>query len=316
MVAEVSGVAVVGSISVDLTAYASPLPRPGETVIAEGFAMATGGKGANQAIAAARAGAQTYLVGAVGDDVFGRLALDELAAAGVHTEDVEKLSEAGTGVAHIRVDATSGQNDIAISPRANAALTPARAEAALRRLADRAAVVLVQLETPLETVRRVAEVCDELGLRLVLDPAPAQPLPPDIWPLVSVVTPNETEAVELTGLEVSPESTAEAVERAGAWFVARGVGTAVVTCGERGAVVVNASGATGHPTRPVRAVDTTAAGDAFTGVLGAELALGHSWPAAVDRALAAGALAVTVPGAAPSLPTREQVDALLGSAGP
>ncbi|MFP5283217.1 MAG: ribokinase [Actinomycetes bacterium] len=301
------GVVVVGSVSVDLTAYATPLPRPGETVIAEGFAIAAGGKGANQAVAAARAGAPVYLVGAVGDDVFGRLAREELAAAGVHTDTLQVVDQP-TGVAHIRVDVATGQNDIAIAPQANAALTPDRAEAALRRLADRVSVLLVQLETPLDTVVRVAQVSAALGIRTVLDPAPATALPTELWPSVSVVTPNETEAERLTGIAVVDETTA--IE-AGRWFRARGVGTAVVTRGAAGAVVV-ADEVTRHPSPRVTAVDTTAAGDAFTGTLGAALALGQPWSDAVDRALAAGALAVTVRGATPSLPTREQVDALLG----
>lgn len=308
MAARAAGVAVVGSISVDLTAYASPLPRPGETVIADGFAMATGGKGANQAVAAARAGAETSLVGAVGDDVFGRLALAELAAAGVRTDAVE-VTDVPTGVAHIRVDGASGQNDIAISPQANHALTPDRAEQALRRLADRTAVVLVQLEVPLAVVGRVAEVSAELGLRLVLDPAPAAPLPPEIWPRVSVVTPNEIEAERLSGRPVRDDDAVAAAT----WFVEQGAGAAVVTLGDRGAVVVDGTGVTRHPTRPVEAVDTTAAGDAFTGMLCAALALGHPWAEAVERALAAGALAVTVRGATPSLATRAQVDAFLAA---
>jgi ribokinase len=303
------GVVVVGSISTDLTAYASPLPRPGETVVADHFAMALGGKGANQAIAAARAGVPTYLVGAVGDDVFGTLVLEELAAAGVDTDAVQVV-ESGTGVAHIRVDGATGQNDIAISPRANGSVTPDLAERELRRLADRVSVVLIQLEIPLATVSRTAAVAAELGLTVVLDPAPAQDLPETLWTCVDVVTPNETEAARLTGRAVQGPASAAG---AGRWFVDRGAATAVVTLAERGAVVVTRAGVTQHASVPVTAVDTTAAGDAFTGALGAGLALGHPWAVAVERALAAGAFAVTVAGASPSLPTRAQVDELLAS---
>jgi ribokinase len=303
----VPGVAVVGSINADLTAYASPLPRPGQTVLGGRFSMVLGGKGANQAVAAARSGVRVHLVGAVGDDVFGRMALADLAAAGVETSAVAVL-EAPTGIAHIRVDIATGQNDIVIVPQANLALTPERAEARLRALANQVSVVLVQLEIPLETVVRVAEVCVELGLTLVLDPAPARQLPVELWPLVAVVTPNETEAELVTGLPVEDAPGAAAAAR---WLVDRGAGTAVVTLGASGAVTVRDGVTTRVAPFVVKAVDTTAAGDAFNGVLGASLALGISWKDALRRALAAGALAATVPGASPSLPTSRQVDDFL-----
>ena len=301
-----AGVAVVGSISVDLTAYASPLPRPGETVLAD-FAMGLGGKGANQAIAACRAGAPTTMIGVVGDDTFGRLALDALVAEGVHTGTVSVIDGA-TGVAHIRVDSATGQNDIAVSPQANAALTADRAEQALRAVADRVGVVLVQLETPLDTVRRVAELCLDLELALILDPAPAQPLPEAVWAGVAVVTPNETEAAVLTG---SPVTDPVSAVTAGRWFLNRGVGVAVITLGARGAVVVRSDGSDVCVPFSVAAVDTTAAGDAFSGTLAASLATGRSWDVALDRALAAGALATTIRGASVSLPTAAEVDRLL-----
>ncbi|MCW2810567.1 MAG: ribokinase, partial [Friedmanniella sp.] len=256
-----SGVAVVGSISVDLTAYGSPLPRPGETVIADSFSMVLGGKGANQALAAVRAGAPTYMVGAVGDDVFRELVLGTLTAEGVDTGAVQVV-DGSTGVAHIRVDTTSGENNIAIIGNANFRLTPDVAAAELRRLADRVSVVLVQLEAPLETVVRIAEVCRELGLALVLDPAPARPLPDAVWGGVAVVTPNETEAQVLTGVSVLDR---ESAERAAGWFLTRGVDTVVITLAERGAVVVRSGSVVELPAHQVEAVDSTAAGDAFAG---------------------------------------------------
>lgn len=303
------GVAVVGSINADLTAYAAPLPRPGETVIGEHFDLVLGGKGANQAVAAVRAGAPTYLVAAVGDDLFRPLTLDLLTAEGIDTSAVQVLG-GHTGIAHIRVDTTTGQNDIVVVPNANSLLAPERAAAAIRVLRDRIAVVLVQLEIQLPVVARVAEACQELGLPLILDPAPAQPLPDEIWPMVSVVKPNELEAEILTGIAVNDAITAE---WAGRWFLERGAQAAVITMAERGVLVVEGDAAWTYPAFQVQPVDTTSAGDAFAGVLGASLAHGMDLADAVRRSLAAGALAVTVRGASPSLPSATQIDDFLGA---
>ncbi|HEY6811970.1 MAG TPA: ribokinase [Propionibacteriaceae bacterium] len=304
-----TGVAVVGSINADLAAFGSPLPRPGETVIGSDFSLVLGGKGANQAIAAARAGAPTYMVGAVGEDMFRELTLATLALEGVDVSAV-RITDGSTGIAHVRVDAVSGQNDIMIIPNANHRLTPDDVQASLGELRDRVSVVLVQLEIPLPVVQRVAEVCQAWGLQLVLDPAPAQPIPAAIWPGVSVVKPNELEAEVLTGIPITDQSSAQLAAR---WFHERGVGTVVITEGERGALVIGPDGVADYPAFPVTPVDTTAAGDAFSGALGASLAAGASLPDALRRGLAAGALAVTVRGASPSLPTAEAVAAFLAA---
>jgi ribokinase len=306
-VTRVGGVAVVGSINADLTAYTSPLPRPGETLLGEHFDLVLGGKGANQAVAAVRAGAPTYLVAAVGDDLFRSLTMDMLTAEGIDTSAVQVLA-GHTGIAHIRVDTTTGQNDIVVVPNANHRLAPEQAAEAVRALQDRIAVVLVQLEIPLPVVIRVAEVCRELGLTLILDPAPAQPLPDEIWPMVSVVKPNELEAEVLTGIAVDDAITAE---WAGHWFLDRGAQAAVITMAERGVLVVDATAVRTYPAFQVQPVDTTSAGDAFAGVLGASLAQGLDLDDAVCRSLAAGALSVTVRGASPSLPTAAQIEAFL-----
>jgi ribokinase len=302
-------VAVVGSINADLAAFGSPLPRPGETVIGSDFSLVLGGKGANQAIAAARAGAPTYMVGAVGEDMFRELTLATLALEGVDVSAV-RITDGSTGIAHVRVDVVSGQNDIMIIPNANHRLTPDDVQASLGELRDRVSVVLVQLEIPLPVVQRVAEVCQAWGLQLVLDPAPAQPIPAAIWPGVSVVKPNELEAEVLTGIPITDQSSAQLAAR---WFHERGVGTVVITEGERGALVIGPDGVAEYPAFPVTPVDTTAAGDAFSGALGASLAAGASLPDALRRGLAAGALAVTVRGASPSLPTAEAVAAFLAA---
>ena len=304
-----SGVAVVGSINADLAAFGSPLPRPGETVIGTEFSLVLGGKGANQAIAAARAGAPTYMIGAVGDDLFSDLTLGALADEGVEVTAV-RIMDGSTGIAHIRVDALSAQNDIMIIPNANHRLSPDDVEGSLRALRDDVSVVLVQLEIPLTVVQRVAEVCHDCELRLVLDPAPAQPMPPEVWRGVSMVTPNELEAEVLTGIAVTDRSSAELAAR---WFLDHGVAIAVITRGEDGALVIGPDGIEEYPAFPATPVDTTAAGDAFAGALGASLARDASLTEALRRGLAAGALAVSVRGASPSLPTAEAVDALLAS---
>jgi ribokinase len=302
-----TGVAVVGSINADLAAFGSPLPRPGETVIGTDFSLVLGGKGANQAIAAVRAGAPTYLIGAVGDDFFRDLTLGALADEGVDVTAV-RIVDGSTGIAHIRVDAVSAQNDIMIIPNANHLLSPDDVEASLRSLRDHVSLVLVQLEIPLSVVKRVAEVCHDCQLRLVLDPAPAQPIPPEVWPGVSIVKPNELEAEVLTGISVTDRRSAEQAAR---WFISRGVSIAMITRGAYGVIVVGPDGVAEYPAFPATPVDTTAAGDAFCGALGASLARGDSLREALRRGLAAGALAVTVRGASTSLPTAEAVDAFL-----
>jgi ribokinase len=303
------GVAVVGSINADLAAFGSPLPRPGETVIGSDFSLVLGGKGANQAIAAARAGAPTYMIGAVGQDMFRELTLATLAAEGVDVTGVRSI-DGSTGIAHIRVDAVSGQNDILIVPNANNRLIADDVQASLSALRDRVSVVLVQLEIPLTVVQRVAEVCQAYEMGLVLDPAPAQTIPSAVWGGVSVVKPNELEAEVLTGIPVTDRSSAEQAAR---WFFDQGVAIAIITLGERGALLLGPDGVSEYPAFPATPVDTTAAGDAFSGALGASLARGTSLPEALRRGLAAGALAVTVRGASPSLPTAAAVDAFLAA---
>jgi ribokinase len=304
-----SGVAVVGSINADLAAFGSPLPRPGETVIGNDFSLVLGGKGANQAIAAVRAGASTYMIGAVGEDMFRDLTLDALTDEGVDVSAV-RIIDGSTGIAHIRVDARSAQNDIMIIPNANHRLSPDDVEASLMELRDRISVVLVQLEIPLTVVQRVAEVCQACDMVLVLDPAPAQAIPSAVWRGVSVVKPNELEAEALTGISVTDRSSAEQAAR---WFFDQGVAFAIITLGPRGAVFIGPDGVAEYPAFPAMPVDTTAAGDAFSGALGASLARGASLPEALRRGLAAGALAVSVRGASPSLPTADAIEAFLAA---
>lgn len=300
------GVVIVGSVTADVTTFSGRLPARGETILGDEFTLMLGGKGANQAVAAGRSGARTSFVGCVGDDLFHDLVVDGLTAAGVDLTHLRTVP-GPTGIAHIRVDA-SAQNDIVMVPLANAALSTEQIDAALAALAPTTSVLLTQLETPSALTAHITARGREHGMTVILDPAPAAELPPALWRSIDIVTPNETEASLISGIEVTD---AESAERAGRWFLAQGVGAAVVTLAGQGSCVVTADGATVVPPFPVEAVDTTAAGDAYAGYLGAALASGSSLTDAVRLATAAGALAVTKQGASPSLPHRAEVDAFL-----
>lgn len=301
-----AAVLVVGSVNADLTVWAHRRPVPGETLTGDAFEVGLGGKGANQAVAVARAGASALMVGCIGDDAFGALVAERLDAAGVDVTHVRTVA-GPTGVAHIRVDA-EGENDIVVVPLANAALESGAIAAAVADARGRAGALLTRLETPSTLTLEALRLAREAGIVTVLDPAPARELEDAVWPLVDVVTPNETEARILTGLDAS---TGEGAIAAGQWFVDRGVGAAVVTMAGAGSVLVTADGASHHAPIPVEVVDTTAAGDAFAGHLAAALADGAPLADAIGRASAAGAIAVTRRGASASLPTAAEVDALL-----
>ena len=304
------GVVVIGSVSADLTTFSQRLPARGETILGDAFTLLLGGKGANQAVAAALAGATTSFVGCVGDDLFHDLIVDSLQGAGVDLTHLRTVP-GPSGIAHIRVDA-SAQNDIVVVPQANARLDSAQIDAALEALAETTAVLLTQLETPADLTSHITARGRELGMLVILDPAPAATLPPDVWPNVDIVTPNETEASLITGIEVTDAASGEL---AGRWFLDRGVGAAVITLAAQGSCVVTTEGSSVVAPIPVHAVDTTAAGDAYAGYLGAALAAGADLTGAVRLATAAGALTVTRHGASPSLPRRAEVDALLSSQG-
>ncbi|MFO0798522.1 MAG: ribokinase [Gemmataceae bacterium] len=303
-------VVVVGSVNVDLVVRAGRLPRPGETVGGGTFLKAHGGKGANQAVAAARLGAAVELVARVGADPFGDEALAHFRAEGLRTDHVTRDPAHATGVAVITVDA-AGENAIAVAPGANAALTPADVDRAAHGIRN-AGVLVTQLETPLETVRHAVRLAAEAGVPVVLNPAPApdRPLPADLLRAVAVLTPNETEAAALSGVPVVDEASAR---RAAVALRESGVRAVVVTLGERGVLIADASGVESVPAARVRAVDTTAAGDAFTGALARFLAAGLDVRAAARRAGAAAALSVTRVGAQPSLPTAAELSAFEGA---
>ncbi|NYF26854.1 ribokinase [Microbacterium sp. JAI119] len=301
-----TGVVIVGSVTADVTTFSGRLPARGETILGDEFTLMLGGKGANQAVAAGRSGARTSFVGCVGDDLFHDLVVDGLTAAGVDLAHLRTVP-GPTGVAHIRVD-SSAQNDIVMVPLANAALSAAQIDEALAALAPTTSVLLTQLETPSALTAHITARGREHGMTVILDPAPAAELDAEIWRSIDIVTPNETEATLISGIEVTD---ADSAERAGRWFLAQGVGAAVITLAGQGSCVVTAEGAAVIPPFPVDAVDTTAAGDAYAGYLGAALASGSSLEDAVRLATAAGALTVTKQGASPSLPHRAEVEACL-----
>jgi len=291
-------VIVVGSVNIDLVAAGGRMPRPGETVTMERFAEVHGGKGGNQASAAAALGARVHFVGAVGSDHWGDAARADLTGRGIDVSGLATV-DGPTGVAIILVD-DGGENSIAIVPGANAAVSPAAVEAALAAIDADDAVLVACLEIPLESVVAAARAAAARGWRVVLNPAPARELPPELVAAATVITPNETEVETLGGVDA---------------LLAAGAGAVVVTRGGDGTELHPAAGAVTRIT-PSRAdvVDTTGAGDAFTAALAVALANGRELPDAVAWASAAGAIATEGFGARGSLPTAAQVEARLASA--
>lgn len=345
-------VIVLGSLITDLVARAERLPQPGETVLGDEFAVFLGGKGFNQAVAAARQGAHVALIGQVGADAYADAFFPALASEGIDAVYVARDSAEGTGVSCVLVGRESGQNMIVATPRANFTLAVAHVQAAFDGLLNQqpsagspssieeggqaarssaspsagegggqeeGSVFLAQCETPMATVRAGLIRARAAGMLTLLNIAPIPREPPDdalfaLMALVDVLIPNETEAAALTGIAIdSPASARQAAER----LLARGPRHVVITLGAAGYLwcAQGASGTIAHHAEPaitVRAVDATAAGDAFCGTLAASLASGLSLEDALRRANAAGALAASHAGALPSLPTRTQIDALLG----
>ena len=301
-------VLVIGSLNADLTMRLPRLPRAGETVLGGALATSPGGKGANQAAAAARLGGEVRMVGCVGDDASGRGLVEALAAQQVGVEGIRTIAGEATGTALILVD-ERGANAIGVASGANARLSVDVARAAEAHLGW-AQVVLCQLETPLPAVRWALATARERGAITVLNPAPARALDDATLGLVDYLTPNETEAGDLTGLPVTDPDSARA---AAAQLLARGARTVVVTLGAQGALACDGQRALHFPAFPVEAVDTTAAGDAFSGALAMGLAAGGSLEQAIPLASAAAALTCTRRGAQDALPDRAAVEQFLRS---
>ena len=302
-------IVVVGSINVDLVVRVATLPRPGETVLGGRFASVPGGKGANQAVAAARAGGRTTFVARVGDDSMGHGAIEAFRAEGIETDFITITPHAPTGVALILVDAV-GENSIAVAGGANDRLSSDDIERA-RPAIEAADVLLLQLEVPLEAVAHAVTIAKAAGTRVILNPAPARPLTAALLARVDILTPNETEAESLAS-QGPALSAAEADALAGT-LLGLGPRAVVVTRGAAGALVATAEDRTHVPAFPVEPRDTVAAGDVFNGCLAVMLAEGLDLVAATRFAAAAAAISVTREGAQTSAPRRGEIEAFLAA---
>jgi ribokinase len=303
-------IVVVGSLNADLVVGVSHFPSPGETLSGDRFDVFPGGKGGNQAAAVARLGARVAMVGQVGADSQGAWLRQSLAETGADVSLVSVDERVSSGVALITTDAT-GQNTIVVVAGANGTFEPARLGVATARL-KAARVVLLQLEIPLPTVERAAAEARAAGAMVLLDPAPARVIPDQLLALASIVTPNETELAMLAGGHVAGMRTDDDIDAMARGLVVRGAANVVVKLGERGARLVTREASRHYAAPQVTAIDTTAAGDAFGGALAVALAEGTRLEDAIPFACAAGAASVTRAGAQPSMPTRAEVEALLG----
>ena len=298
-------VVVLGGINMDLVTVVSRFPEAGETAVGSRFLTYPGGKGANQAVAAARMGAGTLMVGKVGDDIFGPQLTEALASGGVDVSGVAVESGISSGLAVINIDASS-QNRIVQILGANETCGEAEKQRVIKAL--REASVLLQLEVSVDLSLTVAQEAAARGKTVVLDPGPVRPLPKEFYSCCHVITPNETEAPALVGFPVTDLPSAA---RAARLLVERGVQIAVIKLGAQGAYYATREGGEHIPAIAVDAVDSVAAGDAFNGALAASMADGEELAQAIRKATAAGALAVTKFGAQDSMPTRADVEQLL-----
>ena len=292
---------VVGSINMDMVVRTERHPQPGETVLGQNFQTYPGGKGANQAVAAARAGGKVKMIGCLGTDAFGEKLNHELKSNGVDTTCILHKPEASSGVALITLDA-QGQNTIVVASGANALLTPQD----LRDFSpvfEGASLLLLQLETPLETVSKAMALAKLFGVKVLLNPAPAQPLPGILLSHVDYLIPNEYELALLTGIQI--------ITLAVDALHSLGTGAVIVTLGSNGVYISQPNHRTSLSAHSVPVVDTVAAGDAFVGSFAVALSEGKEIYEAAEWGNAAGALAVTRAGAQPSLPTRAEIEIFL-----
>ena len=296
-------VTIVGSLNVDTTLRIKLMPLPGETLAAEGKSSAAGGKGANQAVSAARSGAQTAFIGEVGKDNSGQMMLDEMKANGIDVAGIRENDQVGTGTASILLD-ENGQNSILIYGGANQQLSPTDVEAAKDKITA-ADFVVAQFETPQAATLRAFQLAKANGVTTILNPAPAQKIDPEVLKLTDLIIPNETESAELTGVIITDETS---MLISAAKFAQMGVRNLIITVGAKGAFYCTQDGYSFIPAFKVNAVDTTAAGDTFIGALSSQLKPDMS---NIEKALVyaqrASSLAVQKMGALPSIPTREQI---------
>lgn len=297
---------VIGSSNMDLVVQVPRCPAAGETLFGSSFTTNYGGKGANQAVAVARIGSGGTFMTKLGNDTFGQQMRQHFSEEGMDLTHILTDAESPTGTALITVE-DKGENRIIVVPGANARLTENDVESLSAEI-NSCRFVLTQLEIPLPTVLHIAEMTSAAGKQLILNPAPARPLPDSLLQKVFLITPNETEAEILTGIRVSD---AESARRAALWFREKGVQQIVITMGSQGAFVFTDDFQGMVPAYKVKAIDTTAAGDVFNGALTVALSEGRTTTDAARFGCAASALAVMRPGAQSSIPTRTEIDAFL-----
>lgn len=298
-----SKIVVVGSSNTDMVVKTKRFPEPGETILGGDFFMFPGGKGANQAVAAARAGGEITFVCCLGDDLFGQNALKGYVKEGIDVDSVKIVENEASGVALITVNG-EGENEIVVASGTNALLSPEHLEARIRTISN-AQIFLTQLETPIETVAFLAAYCKANSQRLIINPAPAQALDNAILNGLFLITPNETETKILTGIEVTDDAS---LENSGNAFLEKGVQNVIVTLGSKGSFFMNGTESFIVPAPKVKAVDTTAAGDVFNGVLTVCLAQGKGWKESMAFASKAAAIAVTKMGAQDTAPTIAEIN--------
>ncbi len=301
-------IVVVGSSNTDMIIKVPWLPKPGETILGGRFFTAAGGKGANQAVAAARAGGDVIFLARIGDDMFGQKAKEGFIKDKINVEYVLTDESEPSGVALILV-APDGENVIAVAGGANSCLSPSDIEKQ-RDVISSADILLGQLETPLETIHKAVSIASAGGVKVILNPAPAQELSDDLLRKISILTPNESEAQLLTGIKVD---SAENAAKAADVLIGKGVQTVLLTMGARGAYIATSEFKELIPGFKVKAVDATAAGDVFNGALAVAIAQNKPVREAVSFANAAAALSVTKLGAQPSAPTKEDIDKFLNA---
>jgi ribokinase len=293
---------VIGSSNTDMVIKSDKLPTPGETIIGGVFLMNAGGKGANQAVAVAKLGAEVIFVSKVGNDIFGKQAIEGFQNLGINTDFVFIDNENPSGVALILVDG-HGENSISVASGANANLQISEVQKAINQV-QKDDIVLLQLEIPLTTVTGTIKKCAEKGAKVILNPAPAQKLDESVFEFISLITPNETEAELLTGIKVIDLASAELAAKA---FHIRGIPEVIITLGSRGAFFSDETKQVLIPSPKVEAIDSTAAGDIFNGALCVAISEGQAIEDAISFACKAASISVTRMGAQASAPTREEV---------
>jgi ribokinase len=293
---------VVGSSNTDMVIKATKFPLPGETILGGEFFLFPGGKGANQAVAAARLGGNVIFIAKVGNDIFGEQALQQFKREGIITDYVAKDPDRPSGVALITVD-SKGENTIVVAQGSNGALSPEEVKKAEREF-ERAEIVLTQLETPLPTILHVAKLARKTGKKMILNPAPAMSLPADLFPYLYLITPNETETETLTGIKIKDQTS---MKLAAEKLHDKGVTNVIITLGSEGVYLHNNAGGRHIPTRIVKVVDSTAAGDVFNGALAVALSENRTLEQAAEFANHAAAISVTKMGAQASAPYRKEL---------